>query len=163
MPAAAQGLSDLAVLLRPVLFRFYDPARSEADRDRRRARTTRALLVLTTPRDGQEEWIAAGEALQRILLRATAAGLTASYLNQAIEVPELRGRLRDALGEAGLPQVMIRLGYGFEAPAIPRRTVEEVLRQFLPGSLSARTLALRGRPEVHGDRPDSAGAAPGPV
>ncbi len=143
MPAAAHGLSDAAAFLRPVLQWVRDPSRAEAERDQRRARTTRALLVLSTPRDGKEEWIAAGEALQRILLRATAAGLTASYLNQAVEVPELRARLRDAVGEAGLPQVMIRLGYGLEVPPVPRRRVEEVLRRYQTGSPATRSLALR--------------------
>jgi len=161
MPAGAHGLSDLAAFLQPVVQRFRNPSRMEAERDRRRARTTRALLVLSTNRDGQEEWIAAGEALQRILLRATAAGLTASYLNQAIEVPELRSRLRDAVGEAGLPQVMIRLGYGLDVPPVPRRRVDEVLRRYERESRTVTPLALRGallapaagRPGMHAPGP----------
>jgi hypothetical protein len=159
MPAAAHGLSDLAAFVQPLVFRLRNPARIEAERDRRRARTTRALLVLSTPRDGKAEWLAAGEALQRILLRATAAGLTASYLNQAIEVPALRAGLRDALGEAGLPQVMIRLGYGLEAPPTPRRPVDEVLRRYLPSVSPLRALAPAGRFEAFA----AAGrSAPGP-
>ena len=152
MPAASHGLSDFAAMLQPLLFRFRNPARAEAERDRRRARATRALLVLSTQRDRKEEWVTAGGALQRVLLRATAAGLTASYLNQGIEVPELRAQLRDAIGEAGLPQIMIRLGYGLEAPPTPRRPIEDVLRRFQPRTRPARSLALRGRGEVP-DRP----------
>ncbi len=162
MPAAAQGLSDLAALLQPVLFRFRNPARVEAERDRRRARTTRALLVFSTRRDGKEDWVAAGEALQRVLLRATAAGLTASYLNQAIEVPGLRARLRDAIGEAGLPQVMIRLGYGLETPPTPRRELEEVLRTYQPRARRTQSLALRGRQDLPPYRGDAEAHAPGP-
>jgi nitroreductase len=162
MPAASQGLSDLAAFLQPILFRFRNPARIEAERDRRRARATRALLVLSTPRDGKDEWVAAGEALQRVLLRATAAGLTASYLNQAIEVPELRSRLRDAVGEAGLPQVMIRLGYGLETPPTPRRQVEDVLRRYQPRARPTRSLALRGRQDLHGVVAGPHVHAPGP-
>jgi len=143
MPAGAHGLSDLAALVQPLLQRVRNPSRVEAERDRRRARTTRALLVLSTSRDGKEDWVAAGEALQRILLRATAAGLTASYLNQPIEVPELRPRLRDAVGEAGLPQVMIRLGYGLDIPPVPRRRVEEVLRRYQPATRAVPPLAVR--------------------
>lgn len=143
MPAASHGLSDAAAFMRPLLQWVRDPSRVEAERDRRRARTTRALLVLSTSRDAKEDWVMAGEALQSILLRATAAGLTASYLNQPIEVPELRSRLRDAVGEAGLPQVMIRLGYGLEVPPVPRRRVEEVLRRYQVGSRVLTPLALR--------------------
>jgi hypothetical protein len=162
MPAAAHGLSDLAAFLRPVLQRFRDPARAEAERDRRRARTTRALLVLSTSRDGKLEWVIAGEALQRILLRATAAGLAASYLNQAIEVPELRARLRRTLGEAGWPQVMIRLGYGLEVPAVPRRRVDEVLRRYEPAGRLPRPLVLRGDPRAPPTEGGAGIADPGP-
>jgi hypothetical protein len=89
---------------------------------------SRALLVLSTARDGKEDRLHAGEVLERLLLRVTAAGLTGSYLNSPIEVPALRPRLREAIGEAGFPQVMVRLGYGLELPATPRRPVAEVVR-----------------------------------
>jgi nitroreductase len=162
MPAAAHGLSDLAAVLKPLVQRLRNPSRLEAERDRRRARTTRALLVLSTRRDGNEEWVAAGEAMQRILLRATAAGLTASYLNSAIEVPELRGRLRDAIGEAGVPQIMIRLGYGLEVPPVPRRSVDEVLRRYQPQSRATGPLALRGPPPYAPTMGAPSMEAPGP-
>ncbi|HET6439095.1 MAG TPA: hypothetical protein VFG59_13590 [Anaeromyxobacter sp.] len=142
IPAAAQGLSDLAAFLQPVLTRLRNPAGIEAERDRRRARASRALLVLSSVRDGEADWVAVGEALQRLLLRATAAGLSASYLNSAVEVPGLRVLLREAVGESGLPQVMIRLGYGLEVPVPPRRKVEEVLRRFEPARRRAAAEAL---------------------
>ena len=118
--------------------------------------------MFSTRRDGKEDWVAAGEALQRVLLRATAAGLTASYLNQAIEVPGLRARLRDAIGEAGLPQVMIRLGYGLETPPTPRRELEEVLRTYQPRARRTQSLALRGRQDLPPYRGDAEAHAPGP-
>lgn len=163
MPAASHGLSDAAAFLRPLVQWVRDPSRIEAERDRRRACSTRALLVLSTSRDGREDWFAAGEALQRILLRATAAGLTASYLNQAIEVPELRGRLRDAVGEAGLPHVMIRLGYGLEVPPVPRRRVDEVLRRCEHASRTPGPLALRPPSRAQPTMGESGTQASGPL
>jgi hypothetical protein len=142
-PGYASGRSDAAAILQPLLLRFANPARAEAERDRRRALGTRALLVLATPRDGKGEWIAAGEVLQRILLRATAAGLSVSYLNQPIEVAALRGRLRDAIGEAGVPHIMLRLGYGLEVRPTPRRTVDDVLRRLEVRSRRPAPLARR--------------------
>ncbi len=130
MPGWAHGLSDAAALVHPLLLRFMNPARTEADRDRRRIIAAKALLVLSTPRDGKTEWLATGEALQRILLRATAAGLSASFFSQVIEIPGLRDKLRLALGEGGLPQMMFRLGYGLEVRPTPRRPVADVLRRF---------------------------------
>jgi hypothetical protein len=143
MPGWATGLSDAAALLQPILVRLRSPARTEAERDRRRVLGTKALLVLSTPRDGQAEWLAAGEALQRILLRATSAGLFASYLNQPIEIPELRARLAEAVGERGAPQIMIRLGYGLDVRPTPRRPVDEVLRKIEVRMRRPAPLAIR--------------------
>jgi hypothetical protein len=62
------------------------------------------------------------------LLRARAEGVWASFLNQPIEVPELRPRVREAVGEAGFPHLLLRMGYGQEVRPTPRRAIEEVLR-----------------------------------
>ena len=113
------------------------------ERDRRRALGTKALLVLSTPRDGKAEWLQAGAALQRILLRATAAGLFASYFTQPIETPALRRKLAEAIGDPGAPQVMFRLGYGLEPRATPRRPVEDVLRRMDREAQRAAALAVR--------------------
>jgi hypothetical protein len=147
MPGYALGMSDAAALLHPLVARLTNPADDEAERDRRRARGCRALLVLSTPHDGQAEWFAAGEALQRVLLRATARGLYASYFAQPIETPDLRRRLQGVLAEPGVAQVMFRLGYGRELRAVPRRPVDEVLRRETPDRVrSADALALRTPP-----------------
>lgn len=141
MPARALGLSDAAAHVLPLLARLASPAASEADRDRRRALGTPALLVLSTRGDGEREWLSAGEALQRVLLRAAARGLCASYFAQPIETPALRAALADLLGEPGKPQVMLRIGYGREAPPLPRRPVSDVLRSVDPRARRAAPLA----------------------
>jgi nitroreductase len=157
MPADALGMSDAAALLRPLLARLRNPAGDEADHDRRRALGTKALLVLSTERDGPAEWFRAGEALQRVLLRATAAGLYASYFAQPVETPALRRRLAEVLGERGAPQLMFRLGYGLELRPTPRRPVQEVLRRVEERLVRSDALALRA-PE----RPRAAVARPPP-
>jgi hypothetical protein len=163
MPGWASGMSDAAALLHPILVRLRNPGRAEAERDRSRALGTKALLVLSTACEGQAEWIAAGEALQRILLRATAAGLYASYLNQPIEIPALRSRLAEAVGERGAPQVMIRLGYGLEVRPTPRRTVDEVLRRIEPRARRPAPLAVWAPPGITAPvRLSSAGPHPHP-
>jgi hypothetical protein len=158
MPGYALGMGDAAALVHPLLVRLSNPARDEAERDRRRATCCRALLVLSTPREGSADWFAAGEALQRVLLRATARGLFASYFAQPIESPDLRRRLRDVLVDPGEPQLMFRLGYGLEIRPVPRRPLEDVLRRVDDGRTRVDALAIRaprpaggGPPE--GDRP----------
>jgi hypothetical protein len=49
-------------------------------------------------------------------------------LNQPIEVTELRQKLREALGRTtGFPQLLMRIGYGKDVKATPRRDVSEII------------------------------------
>ena len=89
---------------------------------------TRALLALCSRQETPADWFVAGQAMQRVLLRAAAGGLAASFFSQAVEVPTVRARLRETLGELGWPQLLFRLGYGRPVRPTPRRPVELVLR-----------------------------------
>lgn len=81
-----------------------------------------AIAVLTTAHDRRTDWLRAGQALERVLLTATAHGVRASLLHQALEWPDLRERLRPPTGPRTChPQMVLRLGYGPEGPATPRR------------------------------------------
>ena len=53
--------------------------------------------------------------------------LWASFLNQPVEVPQLRPKVKAMAGHAGFPQVVLRLGVAEGVKATPRREVEEVL------------------------------------
>lgn len=85
------------------------------------------VAVLGTVGDTPQDQLAAGMSLQRILLTATDAGLAASMLSQAIEVPAAREQLRLGLGRSGVAQMVLRIGYGQPAFASPRRPVTEVI------------------------------------
>jgi hypothetical protein len=86
------------------------------------------VAVLSTPSDGVGDWIAAGRALAAVLLRATAAGANASYLNQPVEDPAARVQLAEQLAVPGKPQLVLRLGTGAtNIPPPPRRPLHEVL------------------------------------
>lgn len=128
VPGYAYGVGNAASLLQPLVIRIADAGPVEADRDRRRTLTTRALLVLCTRGDAPADWLAAGQALQRVLLRSTAAGLYASYFGSPLEIPQLRDELCASLGEKGCPQILFRIGYGLEVRPTSRRPVAEVLR-----------------------------------
>ncbi|MEU4428358.1 nitroreductase [Actinoplanes sp. NPDC024001] len=83
--------------------------------------------ILGVPGDLPVDQITAGQALQKVLLTATAAGLSASMISQPIEVTAARDQLRRSLGRAGYPQLALRIGYGTPGPATPRRDVSDVL------------------------------------
>ncbi len=129
MPGYAQGLSDLAAHLGPLIVRTFDRGDGQAAKDHELAEGAPLLAVLGTMGDGPRDWLAAGEALSRVLLRATTLQLAASFLNQPIEIPSLRARVAEQVGVDGSPQLLLRIGYpATEARATPRRAVEDVLR-----------------------------------
>ena len=127
MPGYAFGFGDVASHFVPFLIRKLDLLQSQAEKDRMLAATAPLLAVLETAADTPAAWLAAGQAVARVLLRAGAQGVWASFLNGPITVPELRTQLRARLGSDGFPQLLLRLGYGPEVPPTPRREVGEVL------------------------------------
>ena len=127
MPGYAIGMSELESAVGPLVVRTFDLGSRQAAKDEDLARGSALLAVLTTANDDIADWIAAGQAMQRVLLTATAAGLRASFLNQPIEVPSLRRQLQNTLGLAGQPQLLLRFGYGTSGAPTPRRSVSDML------------------------------------
>ncbi|MFJ9898361.1 Acg family FMN-binding oxidoreductase [Streptomyces sp. NPDC091280] len=84
-----------------------------------------SVVVLSTLHDRRADWLRAGEALEHVLLVATGHGVRASLLHQALEWPDLREQLAD--GRRAHPQMVVRLGYGPEGPASPRRSARQAL------------------------------------
>ncbi|MFE1194066.1 Acg family FMN-binding oxidoreductase [Streptomyces olivaceoviridis] len=85
------------------------------------------LALLSTPGDSPADWLRAGQALQRVLLEATLAGLATSLTSHALESRDLRLLTRDPVTGRGHVQMVLRLGYGPQGPATPRRSVRDVL------------------------------------
>ncbi len=85
------------------------------------------VAVLGSPGDLPGDQLTAGQAMQRILLTITNAGLAASLLSQPIEVPSAREQLRIALGRYGTPQIVLRIGYGETGWPTPRRPVADTI------------------------------------
>ncbi|MEV6349708.1 nitroreductase [Actinoplanes sp. NPDC051851] len=83
--------------------------------------------ILGVPGDRPLDQVVAGQALQKVLLTATAAALDTSMISQPVEVPAARDQLRRSLGRSGYPQITIRFGYGMPGHPAPRRGVVDVL------------------------------------
>ncbi|MFI7700617.1 Acg family FMN-binding oxidoreductase [Nonomuraea sp. NPDC049480] len=84
------------------------------------------LAALFTRGDGPCDWLGAGQALQRVLLTATAHGVAASMFSQPLDLRPAPHR-GDQAGPFGHVQMLIRFGYGSPVPRVPRRPVLEVL------------------------------------
>ncbi|WP_439381056.1 Acg family FMN-binding oxidoreductase [Amycolatopsis lexingtonensis] len=85
------------------------------------------VVVIGSFDDTAVDRIRAGQAMQRVLLTATAAGLDASFISQPVEVPAVRAELRQLLGGGLWPQIVLRLGRGTPVPWTPRRSLDDVL------------------------------------
>jgi nitroreductase len=106
------------------------PQRSFGDRRRAPGRDYEPeplIGVLGAAGDRPIDQILAGQALQKVLLTATDAGLATSMISQPIEVPSARDQLRRSLGRSGVPQLALRIGYGSPGHPIPRRGVTDVI------------------------------------
>jgi len=128
MPAYAQRLSDLRNSNASLSLRTFDTSDYRAAKNHELAAGSPLLVVIGTESDTEPDWVGAGQALDHVLLRAAAEGIAASFLNQPIEVPDLRLRVEEVVGRPN-PQLILRLGYASEAPLTPRRSYYSVIRR----------------------------------
>jgi len=124
---AAFGMPDLLSVAGAAAIRHVDMGRTVSAKDRRLIADAPAVAVLTTPGDSPADWLAAGQAISRVLLTLTAAGMACAFLNEPIEVPDLRPRLRGLLPAEGVPQLLFRVGFAPDVPPAARRPLAEVL------------------------------------
>ena len=131
MPADAAGVAvllDLAVPIAASTIRTFDIGEGMAAMHEKLLAGSPLLIAIATDSDNREAWLAAGQALERLLLTAATTGLCASYLNQPVEIAALRERLRKVAGIDASPQLLLRIGYGPQVTQrAPRRPLDEVL------------------------------------
>lgn len=92
-----------------------------------RSSANQTMVVLGTAGDGMRDWLITGQALGRVLLEVTSAGLVASILSQIVEAPTTRQQLREDLRLSGQPQLLIRVGAAGATPASARLPMSDVI------------------------------------
>ena len=85
------------------------------------------VCLLATSANQPADWLAAGQALQRVLLRSAACGVAAALHSQPLEVPQLRDFIRVQLASRAHPQMIVRLGVTSQVTESVRRPVGDVL------------------------------------
>ncbi len=93
-----------------------------------------ATAVLCTPADAMTDWLAAGQALHRLLLRAATRWVFASLYTEPLEIPQIREQVRARLGIDGMPQLLLQFGRANTTAATARRQIGDVLRAEKSGS-----------------------------
>lgn len=111
-----------------LLVRTFDLGGNVAAKEAALAEGSPMLIVIGTDGDAPRDWVSAGLAMQALWLAGVTHGLSASYLNQALEVPALRAQVEALIGGRGQPQLVMRMGFGPEvAVATPRRPLKSVV------------------------------------
>lgn len=130
IPGYAFGYNDIMSHMGPFVLRTFDIGKGQAAKDRELAAGSPALAILGTRSDEPMDWLKTGMALSRMLLAAQTENVWSSFLNQPIEVPELRPKVQELVKgkEKGFIQILLRMGYGKDVKPTPRRPVEDVLR-----------------------------------
>lgn len=128
IPGYAFGMGDLISFGSPFFIGNLNWGDIQAGRDRNLVKGSPVLAVIESKNNRPIDWLHTGMALEKLLLKASSEGIAASYLNQPIEVPELKVKLKELLGLKGYPHLIIRMGYGKEVKPTPRRDVDEVIK-----------------------------------
>ncbi|AXE83226.1 Acg family FMN-binding oxidoreductase [Streptomyces atratus] len=97
------------------------------------------MALLWMSHDRREDWLRAGQALQYVLLTATAHGLRTSLLYQAMEWPDLRAATALPGHKRCHPHMLIRFGYGPDGGRTPRAPGHCAVRPAAPPATATGT------------------------
>lgn len=122
----AEKLLEAATPIAASIVRTFDIGTGAAAVHRELVAGSPLLLLFSTQADDPGAWLAAGQALERVLLTLAQDGVTVSYLNQPIEIEPLRNELARLCGIGGHPQLLLRAGYGPRARHSARRPLDAV-------------------------------------
>jgi hypothetical protein len=82
--------------------------------------------VLVAEGENQQSWLRAGQALQRILLRAASHWVFARLQTQPLQSASVRAQIRSNLRATGSPQLLLELGMTRTTHPTARRPVGEL-------------------------------------
>jgi nitroreductase len=82
--------------------------------------------ILVAEGENEQSWLRAGQALQRMLLRAASQWVFARLQTQPLQSASVQAQIRSSLTPAGSPQVLLELGVARTSHPTGRRTAAEL-------------------------------------
>jgi len=125
--SVASGNPALPTPLGRIAFDQFFSAASENDKYARQVDSSAGIAIFVGDEADPAHWMRVGQACQRFALEATALGLKLAFINQPVEVIQLRPELARIIGTTKRPDLVVRFGYGPHLPYSPRRPVDSVL------------------------------------
>jgi hypothetical protein len=100
----------------------------QADTDAKKLRSSSGAVIIASKSDDKTAWVRTGQVYERLALQLTSLNIKSAFLNQPIEMAEIRGQFQSAMGLGGaLPQLLVRFGYAESMLRSLRRPEEQVL------------------------------------
>ncbi|MGH3285063.1 MAG: Acg family FMN-binding oxidoreductase [Streptosporangiaceae bacterium] len=84
------------------------------------------MAALLTPGDGERDWLNAGQALDRLLLRAATQWVFGCLNTQPLEAVATRALVKNCLAQPGSPQMLLALGVSRTSHATARRAAADL-------------------------------------
>jgi len=101
---------------------------TQAKADVAKLRSSSGVVIIGSATDDKTAWVRTGQVYERFGLTLTSLNIKLAFLNQPIEVPEIRGQFRSALGLGlAMPQLLVRFGYADPMPQSLRRPVDDLI------------------------------------
>lgn len=100
----------------------------QADAEAKKLRSSPGAVVIASTADDKAAWVRTGQVYERLALTMTSLNIKSAFLNQPLEVVDLRSQFQHGMGlGAFAPQLLVRFGYAAAMPRSLRRPVEQVI------------------------------------
>ncbi len=124
----SMGNPDVPKWLGNFILQFTLSSKSQNNKDMTNILSSSGVAVFYSDSDDRAHWIESGRCYQRFALQAEALNLRTAFINQPVEVSELRSQFASWLGIGNRrPDLVVRFGRGPKMPPSLRRPVEDVI------------------------------------
>jgi hypothetical protein len=122
------GNPDVPPWLGETFLRLAFSSKTQNRKDSRNIKSSGAIAVIFSEKNDPQHWIEAGRCYERLALQAAALDLRTAFINQPVEVGDLRPQLARYLGIGERrPDLVVRVGHGPLAPRSLRRPLGDVV------------------------------------